>query len=196
MRTTTLLASSLFFAVCTASAAHAQDGLVATSKGGDDDDAVALVDDRSAPVEQDALALFAATWKCSGTSSTDYGVDAPTTFTMSGKKDLGGRWLVVRTELNVKAKGAKPIVTQEAWGWSRTEKGLVRTGASSDGGVITSTSTGWAGERFSWTGVSSQNAKHGKEKLAVEKKSDKEISIQLSSGEQELRVVFEGTCKR
>ncbi len=193
---TTLLVSSLLVASCIASGAHAQDGLVATSKAGDDDDTAALVDDRAVPAEQAALDLFATTWRCTGTSSTDYGADVPTTFTLSGKKDLNGRWLSVRTELVAKAKGAKPIITQEAWGWSRTERGLVRTGASSDGGVITSTSAGWTGERFAWTGTSSQNAKLGKDKLAVEKKSDKVLSVQLSSGEQELRVVFEGTCKR
>ena len=195
MRTTFLLASSLFVAVC-ATGAHAQDGLVATSKDGSDDSVAVVIDDRRAPAEQDALNFFATTWKCIGTSSTDYGADAPTTFTISGKKDLNGRWLSVRTELTIKAKGAKPIVTQEVWGWSRAEKGLVRTGASSDGGIITSTSSGWAGERFSWSGTSAQNAKNGKDKIAVAKKSDKEIGLQLSSGEQELRVVFEGTCKR
>lgn len=196
MRTTSLLASSLLVALCAATGALAQDGLVATSKDGTDDDAAVVIDDRSAPAEQEPLSFFAATWKCTGTSSTDYGADAPTTFTMTGKKDLNGRWLSVRTELVVKAKGAKPIITQELWGYSRAEKGLVRTGASSDGGVITSTSTGWAGARFSWAGTSAQNAKNGKEKTAVEKKSEKEIGLQLSSGEQELRVVFEGTCKR
>jgi putative sterol carrier protein len=72
----------------------------------------------------------------------------------------------------------------------------VRTGASSDGGMITSTSTGWAGERFSWTGTSSQHAKSTKEKFAVEKKSDKELVVELSLGTPELHVVFEGTCKR
>ena len=102
----------------------------------------------------------------------------------------------MRTELVVKAKAAKPIVTQEFWSWSRAENGLVRTGASSDGGTISSTSTGWTNDRFAWTGTSSHNAKRGKDKIAVEKKSDKELHVQLSSGEQELRVVFEGTCKR
>lgn len=176
--------------------ARAQDGLVATSKDGSDDEAAAIVDDRAVPTEQAALDVFATTWRCTGTSSTDYGADAPTTFTMSGKKDLNGRWLSVRTELNIKAKGAKPVVSQEFWSFSRVDNGLVRTGASSDGGLISSTSTGWAGERFSWTGTSSQHAKRGKEKLAVEKKSDKELHIELSAGETELRVFFEGTCKR
>jgi hypothetical protein len=191
--TTALLASSLFFC---ASAAFAQDGLVATSKDGSDDEEEVIVDDRTAPAEQDALALFANTWRCTGTSSTEFGADVATSLTVTGKKDLGGRWLVVKTELTPKAKGAKTTMTQEVWGWSRADKGLVRTGASSDGGMITSTSTGWAGERFSWTGTSSQHAKSTKEKFAVEKKSDKELVVELSLGTPELHVVFEGTCKR
>jgi hypothetical protein len=146
--------------------------------------------------QDDALKLFAGTWRCTGTSSTEMGADVPTTFTITGKKDLGGRWLVVKTELAPKAKGAKPLVSEEIWGWSRTKSSLVRTGADSSGGFLTSTSTGWAGERFAWTGTSSSHAKPAKEKLAFEKKSDKELNVEVSLGVEELRVVFEGVCKK
>jgi len=170
---------------------------VATPKGEEEAEAAAVVDDRTAPPAQDeALKLFAATWRCTGTSSTDYGQDVPTTLTITGKKDLGGRWLVVKTELVAKAKGAKPITTAEIWGFSRADNGLVRNGASSEGGFIASTSTGWAGERFAWTGTSAHTAKTAKEKFSVERKSDKELAVELSLGVEELRVVFDGTCKR
>ena len=92
-------------------------------------------------------------------------------------------------------EGAKPIVSQEIWGVSRTG-GLVRNGATSDGGFIASTSTGWAGERFAWTGTSAQHGKEAREKFSVEKKSDKELVLEMSLGVGELRVLFEGTCKR
>lgn len=187
---------AVIFAMSFAVNAAAQDGLVSTPKGEGDETAEAVIDDRVAPPEQDeALKLFAATWKCTGTSSTDYGADVPTTLTLTGKKDLGGRWLAVKTELVAKAKGAKPIVSQEIWGVSRTG-GLVRNGATSEGGFLTSTSTGWAGERFAWTGTSAQSGKEAKEKLAIEKKSDKELVLEASLGVGELRVIFEGTCKR
>jgi hypothetical protein len=192
--TTSLLAVAL--TTCFAASAAAQDGLVTTPKGEGDDTAEAIIDDRVAPPEQEeALKVFAATWKCTGTSATDYGVDVPTTVTVTGKKDLGGRWLVVKTELVAKAKGAKPILSQEIWGVSRTG-GLVRNGATSDGGFITSTSTGWTGERFAWTGTSAQNGKEAREKFSVEKKGDKELALEMSLGVGELRVLFEGTCKR
>ncbi|MDP2340283.1 MAG: hypothetical protein Q8O67_04945 [Deltaproteobacteria bacterium] len=177
--------------------ALAQDGLVATPKGGADEEAAELIDDSLVPMEQDdALKLFAGTWRCTGTSSTELGADVPTTFTITGKKDLGGRWLVVRSELLPKAKGAKPLVSEELWGWSRAKTSLVRSGATSTGGFITSTSTGWAGERFAWTGTSSAHAKPAKEKLSFEKKSDKELNVEVSLGVEELRVVFEGVCKK
>jgi hypothetical protein len=194
MRRPHLLA--LAFAATSALPALAQDGLVATPKGDGEEEEAAIVDDRVAPPEQDeTLKLFNATWRCTGTSSTDMGADVPTTVTITGRKDLGGRWLVVKTELVAKAKGAKPITSQEIWGVSRTS-GLVRNGATSDGGFISSTSTGWASERFAWTGSSAQYGKEAKEKFAVEKKSDKEIALELSLGVGELRVIFEGTCKR
>ena len=192
-----LLLAVVVCAVGGASAAFAQDGLVATPKGEEEAEAAAVVDDRTAPPAQDdALKLFAGTWRCTGTSSTDYGQDVPTSLTITGKKDLGGRWLVVKTELVAKAKGAKPITTAEVWGFSRADSGLVRNGASSEGGFIASTSTGWAGERFAWTGSSAHTGKAAKEKLSVEKKSDKELAVELSLGVEELRVVFDGTCKR
>jgi len=179
-----------------ASSAFAQDGLVATPKGEDATEDQVVIDDRAAPPEQEeALKLFVGTWRCTGTSSTEYGADVPTSFTITGKKDLGGRWIVVRAEMTPKAKGAKPTVTSEIWGVSRHE-GLVRNGAANDGAFLSSTSTGWANERFSWTGTSSHYGKAAKEKLAFEKKSDKELQVMWSVGPTELRVVFEGTCKR
>jgi hypothetical protein len=120
----------------------------------------------------------------------------PTSLTITGKKDLAGRWLTVKTELVPKAKGAKTIATSEVWGYSRAAGTLVRNGASSEGGFIASTSAGWTGERFAWAGTSAQSGKNAKEKFAVEKKSDKEIAVELSLGVEELRVVFDGTCKR
>ncbi len=184
-------------AFVSASAALAQDGLVATAKDGAGDDAADIIDDSKAPVEgDDGVKLFVGTWKCTGTSSTELGADLPTTFTITGKKDLGGRWLAVKTELLAKAKGAKPMVTSELWGWSRARSTLVRNGASSDGGFLSSTSTGWAADRFAWTGESAQHGKTAKEKLAFVKKSDKELEVQLSLGHEELRVIFEGVCKK
>ncbi len=178
--------------------AVAQDGLVSSPKGEEAaGEEQVVIDDRVPPAEQeDALKLFAATWRCTGTSSTEFGADVPTTFTITGKKDLSGRWLNVKTELVPKAKGAKPVVSSEFWGMSR-HAGLVRNGAANDGGFISSKSSGWYGEgRFDWQGTSSHYGVAAKEKLAFEKKSDKELSVMWSIGPVELRVVFEGTCKR
>ena len=177
-------------------AAVAQDGLQVVDRSASGEEEV-VVNDTTVPMEQDdALKLFVGTWRCTGTSSTEFGADAPTSFTVSGKKDLGGRWLIVKTELLPKAKGAKPIVSEEIWGYSREKSSLVRTGATSDGGWLTSTSTGWANDRFDWSGTSSAHAKPAKEKLAFTKKSDKELEVQVSVGAPELRVIFEGSCKR
>jgi len=186
-----------FFLASFGGTAFAQDGLVATPRDGSGDDAAAIINDTTVPMEQDdGLKLFVGTWRCTGTSSTDVGADLPTSFTLTGKKDLGGRWLVVKTEMLPKAKGAKPIVSEEIWGWSRAKSALVRTGATSDGGFLTSTSTGWSSERFAWSGESAMNGKVAKEKLAFTKKSDKDLELQFSLGVEELRVIFEGVCKK
>src|SRR5690606_4340990 len=93
--------SSLSFA----GAAAAQDGLVTSPKGGEAEEAAAIVDDTVVPPEQEeALKMFARTWRCTGTSFTEYGADIPTTLTIAGKKDLGGRWLLVRTDMAIKTK--------------------------------------------------------------------------------------------
>lgn len=192
-----LIARTAFLAVVVGPlAAAAQDGLQVTDRSGGGDDDV-LVNDTTVPMEQDdGLKLFVGTLKCTGTSSTEYGADVPTTLTITGKKDIGGRWLVVKTELTAKAKGAKPITSEEIWGYSRAAKSLVRNGATSDGGWLSSTSTGWGGDRFAWQGDSTTHATPAKEKLAFVKKSDKELEVQVSIGAPELRVIFEGVCKR
>ncbi len=180
-----------------AAPAVAQDGPVVTPKDGSGDAADDGADDAIAPTEQDeALKGFVGTWKCTGTSSTEFGADVPTTLSIAVKKDLGNRWLAVRTELVAKAKGSKPIVSNEVWGWSRARGGLVRNGATSLGGFLQSPSTGWVGDRFAWSGESAQRGKTAKEKFAFEKKSDKELAVELSLGVDELHVVFEGTCRR
>jgi hypothetical protein len=179
-----------------AAAAAQDDGLVTTPRG-ETEEAAAVVDDTTVPMQQDdGLKPFVGTLRCSGTSSTEMGAEVPTTFTLRGKKDVGGRWLVVTTELTPKAKGAKPIVSQELWGYSRAQSTLVRSGATSLGGWLQSTSTGWAADRFSWTGETTQHAKPAKEKLSFTKKSDKELEVQVAIGTPELRVIFEGVCKK
>jgi hypothetical protein len=179
-------------------AAKAQDGPVVTPKdgsGGDDDDDD--IDDSIPPVEQDeALKVFAGTWRCTGVSSTQFGAESPSTFTWSVKKDLGNRWWTARGELIAKAKGAKPVVLSELWGFSRSAKGLVRSGATSLGGFVSSTSTGWMGDRFSWSGASSEGGRVAKEKLSWTKKSEREFTLEWSQGLDELHVVFEGSCKK
>jgi hypothetical protein len=191
------LVAAVVGAFAIVSPARAQDGPVVTPKDGSGDAADDGVDDAAAPPEQDeALKGFVGTWKCTGTSSTEFGADVPTTLSIAVKKDLGNRWLTVHTELVAKAKGAKPIASSELWGWSRAKGGLVRSGATSLGGFLQSTSTGWVGERFAWSGESAQRGKTAKEKLAFEKKSEKEIAVELSLGTDELHVLFEGTCRR
>ncbi len=176
---------------------RAQDGPVVTPKDGSADASDDGVDDALMPAEQDdALKIFVGTWRCSGTSSTEYGADVPTTLSIVVRKDLGNRWLAVRTELVAKAKGAKPVTSSELWGWSRAKASLVRNGATSHGGFLLSTSPGWVGDRFAWSGESAQRGKPGKEKFGFQKKSDKELTVELSLGIDEMHVVFEGTCRR
>jgi hypothetical protein len=183
--------------VVAASEARADDGLVATPKDGSDVVADTGVDDSVPPVEQeDALKDFVGTWRCTGTANSELGAELPATFTLTAKKDLGGRWLVVRSELQVKAKGRKPVVAHEVWGWSRAKGGLVRNGATSLGSFVASTSGGWVGERFGWTGEGAERGRPAKEKLAFARKSPKELAVEVSLGTDELHVVFEGACRR
>jgi hypothetical protein len=178
-------------------AAFAQEGPVVTPKDGSEEAVDDGVDDAIPPPEQaEALKVFLGSWKCAGTSSTEHGADVPTTLSLSVKKDLGDRWLAVRTELALRTKGSKTITSSELWGWSRARGGLVRNGATSAGGFLSSTSPGWVGDRFAWSGESAQRGRTAKEKLAFARTSDRELTVELSLGVDELHVVFEGTCRR
>ena len=192
------LALVLLSTALMAPAALAQDGLVATSKDGEDDVVEAIIDDSNPPPEQAQLDYFVGRWKCQGTSSTEYGAEVPTTYSLSVNRTLGNRWLEVKTELTPKAKGAKTISSLEYWGASQLDGviSLVRSGATSQGGRIESTTSGFVGERFDWSGTTHVHAKAAKEKMSIERTGPKAMTILTAAGVKELRVIFEGSCKR
>jgi hypothetical protein len=183
-------------------AAAADEGLlVGAAKDAADAAPAPALDDRKAPLEQQSLDPLVGTWRCTGTSNTEFGADAPTALTWKVQRSLQGRWLSVSMEWTPKARGAVATTTQEVWGYSSAKGGFVRVGAGSDGAVFSSSSAGMtdakAGKSLVFAGDTVVQGRAGRDRVAIEVTADKAASLSLSSGlGDELRVVFEGTCRR
>lgn len=175
---------------------------MATPKGGAEEEAPpeVAVDDSTAPTEQKEQGkLFAGTWRCDGKAMTELAPDVPTRVTLSFKNDLGGRWIAVKIEEAKSKQNPKALTSSEIWGFSSAAGGWVRNGADSQGGFYSGTSAGWVGDRFWWTTDTVKNGKRAKIKDTITKVSDKELAFERAveaSADGQLRVVYEGTCKR
>ena len=111
----------------------------------------------------------------------------------------GGRWLLVKTEESKSKDNPKPTVSQQVWGWSREQTGLVQNGADNHGGFYAGTSTGWVGERLSWVTDAARGAKRAKLKQSFTKQGKDlalEIALDPSGSGDAYRVTFEGLCKK
>jgi hypothetical protein len=196
MMRTALAAVALTFAPT----ALAQDGLVSSDKSGGDGGApAAMVDDDTPPPEQAVLDAFVGTWKCKGKAQTDRSPEADVTITITVKKDLGGRWLSVKTEENKSKDNPTPTLSQQVWGWSRERNALVQNGADNHGGFYDGTSTGWVGDRFVWITDAARNAKRAKLRQSFTKAGKDlalEITVDPTGSGDAYRGYFEGTCKK
>jgi hypothetical protein len=189
------LAGVMTFAV----SARAQDGLVATDKSGDDAPASASVDDDTPPPEQAVLDAFVGTWKCKGKAQTERNPEADVTITLTVKKDLGGRWLAVKTEESKSKDNPSPTVSTQVWGWSRERGQLVQNGADNHGGFYDGSSTGWVGDRFVWITDAARNAKRAKLRESFSKEGKDlhlELTIDPSGSGDAYRGYFDGVCKK
>ncbi len=177
--------------------AHAQDGLVASDKTGAAVAAAVTVDDDTAPPEQAALDIFVGTWSCRGKAATERAAEADVAIKLQVKRDLGGRWLTVRTEETKSKDNPHPTITTQVWGYSREQAGFVNNGADNHGALYAGASSGWVGDRLSWNVDAARNAKRAKLKSTFAK-NGKDLTLQVAldatgTGD-EFRVTFEGTC--
>jgi hypothetical protein len=103
---------------------------------------------RPAP-ELAGLRAFVGNWVCDGRAPASQGVpERRTRSTVRITADLDGFWYSVRYEESERG-GFKG---QAYWGYDPGVKRFVETAVDSFGGIGTSTSTGWQGDRFVWLG--------------------------------------------
>jgi hypothetical protein len=188
-----------FFLALSTPVAHAQDGLVTSDKSGGGDAQEASVDDDTPPPEQAALDAFVGTWKCKGKAQTERAPEADVTITLTVKKDLGGRWLSVKSEESKSKDNPNPTISTQIWGWSRERTGLVQNGADNRGGFYEGNSTGWVGDRFVWITDAARNARRAKLRQSFTKQGKDlalEITVDPSGSGDAFRGYFEGVCKK
>lgn len=151
------------------------------------------------PADNDALKMFAGNWTCQGTAMLGPGKTAKIKATAKVKNELGGFWQsFVYTEQ--KAKDYPMAITaMGTWGWDAQSKKFVRAEFQSNGGYVTGTSTGWAGDTFTWDLEVSNFMGKMPSKHTFTKKGDKEfvhkieVSMPGSPGPVPL---FDVTCKK
>ena len=151
------------------------------------------------PAENDGLKMFVGSWACEGTAMVGPGKTAKIKATAKVKNELGGFWQsFVYTEQ--KTKDYPMAVTAiGTWGWEAQSKKFVRAEFQSSGGYITGTSTGWAGDAFTWDLEISNFMGKTTGKHIFTKKGDKEFvhKIELKMpGSPGPVPIFEVTCKK
>jgi hypothetical protein len=149
--------------------------------------------------ENDALKFLTGSWACEGTANLGPGKSVKIKATAKTKSELGGFWQsFVYTEK--KSKDYPMAITAiGTWGWDATSKKFVRAEFQSTGGYVTGTSSGWAGDTFTWdleisSFMGKMNAKH-----IFTKKSDKEFVHKIDAslpGAPAPVTLFEVTCKK
>jgi hypothetical protein len=149
--------------------------------------------------ENDGLKLFVGRWICAGTANLGPGKTAPVKATAKVKNELGGFWQsFVYTEQKSKDY-PMAITAMGTWGWEAQSKKFVRAEFQSDGGYVSGTSAGWAGDTMTWdlelsNFMGKMSAKH-----IFTKKGDKEFVHKLEvkmPGSPSPVTVFEVTCKK
>jgi len=149
--------------------------------------------------ENEGLKMFLGSWTCMGAVMLGPDKTVKIKATAKVKNELGGFWQsFVYTEQ--KAKDYPMAITaMGTWGWESQSKKFVRAEFQSDGGYVTGTSTGWAGDSITWdlelaSYMGKMSAKH-----VFVKKSDKEFVHKLEvtmPGHPGPTPVFEVTCKK
>src|SRR5215470_15047835 len=130
------------------------------------------------------------TWKCEG-KMTMGGKEIKTTGTYKAAWDLDNRWVVAH--FDGKAAGMPGSHKgMDLYGWDPVSKMYVSIGFDNFGGMMTSKSKGWEGDKQEWAGTGTMMGKSVDSKWTVTKKSDKEFDLAGTEGEDK----WEAACKK
>ena len=142
----------------------------------------------------DAMKPFDGSWKCTGkVNDSPFGKGHPYVGTVSQKAELGGHWYVARLDEKKTKESPMPFAMIMTVGWDAEAKGLKRSDIDSFGGVGTSTSKGWEGDKIVWEGSGTMGPEKIQFKDTATKKSAKEMHW---ATEVNGAVIVEMTCKK
>jgi hypothetical protein len=105
------------------------------------------------PPEIDQLKIFEGTAKCTGNqSASDFGPAHATTGVARGRRDLGGFWITIRYDERKTKANPNPVHALYALGYDPSAKQFLSNGFDGFGGRGTETSSGWEGDKLTFTG--------------------------------------------
>jgi hypothetical protein len=105
------------------------------------------------PPEMAQLKIFEGTAKCEGSqSASDFGPEHATKGVVRGRSDLSGFWITIRYAERKTKANPNPIHALYTLGYDATAKQFLSTGFDAFGGRGNETSSGWDGDKLTFTG--------------------------------------------
>jgi Protein of unknown function (DUF1579) len=147
-------------------------------------------DDMKPAPELQAYKSMIGVWRCEG-KMTMGGKEMKTTGQYRAAWDLDNRWVIAH--FDGKAAGMPGSHKGlDLYGYDPVSKMYVSVGFDNFGGMMTSKSKGWEGDKEEWSGSGTMMGKSVDAKWTVTKKSDKEFLLAGNEGTD----TWEADCKK
>ena len=116
-------------------------------------DRPAIISDMTQRSALQDLAFFVGKWQANGTFfATPTSPQKPIAMTTDVTFELGGHWLVQRTEEQPTPENPSPLSVIYIWGYDLTSQQFIASWFASNGGRATQTSSGWNGDQLVFLG--------------------------------------------
>ena len=127
--------------------------------------------------ELDQLKMFEATWKCDGKQPAGpMGPEQTYKSTFKGKKDVDNFWLAFEYSQKKSKTHPTPIAAKGFLGYDPASKKYVTTGVDNMGGSISESSSGWEGDKLTFTGDGQMGGQKISFRETYTKKGDKAMT--------------------
>jgi hypothetical protein len=152
-----------------------------------------------APELKANLEAYIGTWTCTGKQEAgEMGPAASYKFKKEISWDLGGYWVVTKSE-DLKTKGGEMHMTYRSFmGFDPVAKKLTSSNFFPGGGTLSATSSGWEGNRMTWTVEINMMGEKMSARHFFEKKSDTETYdwVEMAAPDGKMKKVMEAACSR
>jgi hypothetical protein len=147
------------------------------------------------PAEMDQLKFMLGTWKCEGKMNMG-GPDMPIKSTYKVAWDLDNMWLVGHVEGAKSKDMPRAFKATDFYNYDAGSKNYVQLSIDNMGGWGHSAAKGWEGDKQTWTGKANSMGHDVETKTIITKKSDKEVTLDMTESAPGHNGTTTLTCKK